>query len=204
MSELSTSTACDRTHRAVLWLQGITLVWMLAECGIALYAAINAHSVALLGFGTDSLVELLSATVVLGSVIPAFRLSRERAAGWAGVLLYGLAGVILCTAIGALVARLQSAVSPAGLGITAAALIAMPALAAAKRHFGNLTHNRALTADAAQSATCAYLAAITLVSLALNAVLHIRWIDPIGALAIVPALVIEGRKTRRGEGCGCR
>jgi divalent metal cation (Fe/Co/Zn/Cd) transporter len=65
------------------------------------------------------------------------------------------------------------------------------------------TGNRALAADAVQSATCAYLAAITLSGLAVNALFHIRWIDSVAAFAALLILVIEGRKATRGENCGC-
>ena len=85
--------------RAVLWLQGVTLVWMLLECGVALYAAQAAHSVVLLAFGSDSLVELLSAAVVLLAFSPRLRISPDRAGRWAGVLLFFLAGVIALTAL---------------------------------------------------------------------------------------------------------
>ena len=72
------------TPRAVLWLQGITLAWMLVECGISLYAAKAAHSVVLLAFGSDSLVELLSAGVVLLAFAPRLRIGAARASRWAG------------------------------------------------------------------------------------------------------------------------
>ena len=65
------------------------------------------------------------------------------------------------------------------------------------------TGNRALAADAVQSATCAYLAAITLAGLGVNAIFHIRWVDSVAALVAVPLLIIEGRKAMHGKNCGC-
>ena len=85
--------------------------------------------------------------------------------------------------------------------MTIAALVVMPLLSSEKRRAGKTAHNAALTADAVQSATCAYLAGITLGGLVLNAVLHIRWIDPIAALAAVPVICVEGKKASRGESC---
>jgi hypothetical protein len=83
------------TTRQVIWLQGITLVWMLVEFGVSIYGAVSAHSPALLAFGADSFVELLlSATVVLLAIIPSFPLTRDRAARVAGILLFVLAGVV--------------------------------------------------------------------------------------------------------------
>ena len=90
-----------------------------------------------------------------------------------------------------------------GLAITAAALVVMPALAILKRQLGRAGQNRALMADAMQSATCAYMAAATLLSLWINARWRLGWIDVAAAVVLVPALVVEGRNAARGQGCGC-
>jgi divalent metal cation (Fe/Co/Zn/Cd) transporter len=187
--------------RQVAWLQGITLAWMTAECGVSLAAAARAHSVALLAFGADSLVELLSATVVLLQFAPRFGLGKKQAERAAAVLLFALAAVVA----GLAVERSQMPVETSWLGmaITALALVAMPVLAALKRRQARALNNRALAADAAQSATCAYLAAVTLAGLAANAAWHVSWVDPAAALMAVPILLVEGRRTWRGEACGC-
>ena len=188
---------------AVLWLQGITLVWMLVETAVSLYSAQKARSVALLAFGSDSLVELLSASAVLLSFIPAVSFSKERAERWAGLLLFVLAGVVTLTAVVALLFRIQPEASCLGIGITAAALFVMPLLAWGKRKVAKAANSGALAADAVQSATCAYLAALTIAGLAVNALFHIHWVDSVAALAAVPILVVEGRRAMRGESCGC-
>ena len=188
---------------AVLWLQGITLVWMLVETAVSLYSAQQARSVALLAFGSDSVVELLSASVALLSFIPAVSLSKERAERWAGILLFALAGVVTLTAVASLFFRVPPEVSYLGIGIAVAALFVMPLLAWGKRKVAKATNSRVLAADAVQSATCAYLAALTIAGLAINALFHIHWIDSLAALAAVPILIIEGRRAMRGEGCGC-
>jgi divalent metal cation (Fe/Co/Zn/Cd) transporter len=159
--------------------------------------------VALLAFGADSFVELLFAGVALFSFIPSFPLTKDAAARMAGILLYVLAVVVACTAVISLTRGVQPEASCSGIAITIAALVVMPLLAWFKRKLGRSTGNRALGADAVQSATCAYLAAITLAGLALNAIFHIRWIDSVAALAVLPILVIEGRNAMRGEACGC-
>jgi divalent metal cation (Fe/Co/Zn/Cd) transporter len=186
--------------RAVAWLQGITIAWMILECAGALFAATRAHSVALLAFGADSLIELLSAMVVLLQFTP-FPLQKSQAARAAAVLLYLLAAAVVLIAV--LSYRSVVETSLLGIGITAGALIAMPVLAALKRRQARALDNRALAADATQSATCAYLAAVTLAGLAINALWHIRWVDTVAALAAVPILVVEGRLAWRGEACGC-
>jgi len=119
--------------RLVVLIQGSTLAWMLVECGVSLYSAATAHSPALLAFGADSLVELLSASVVLLAVLPSFPLSKGRASRLAGILLFALAGVVAAVAILALVFRATPATNCNGIAITVAALVIMPILARAKR-----------------------------------------------------------------------
>lgn len=187
--------------REVAWLQYVTIAWMLVECALSLAAAAQAHSVALLAFGSDSLIELLSATVVLLQFMPRFPLKKVHAERAAAVLLFLLAGVVLI--IAAVAYRTPMETSCLGIGVTAAALIAMPVLAWLKRKHALAANNRALAADAIQSATCAYLAAVTLAGLLIYAVWHVRWVDSVAACAAVPVLIIEGRRAWRGEGCGC-
>jgi hypothetical protein len=109
----------------ILRLQGITLAWMLVECGVSLYAAALAHSPAMLAFGSDSLIELFSATVVVLQYLPHFPLSQERASRTGGLLLFVLASVIAVIAIAALVLHAHPETSRSGIVITIAALIAM-------------------------------------------------------------------------------
>lgn len=187
--------------RQVAWLQGVTLAWMTVECAGALWAAGSAHSVALLAFGADSLIELLSAVVVLLQFLPRFPLRKAQAEKAAAVLLFLLAGCVVV--IAAMAYGTPKHTSWLGMAITAAALVAMPVLAALKRRQARRLDNRALAADAAQSATCAYLAAVTLAGLAAFAVWHVAWVDSAAALLAVPILVVEGRRAWRGEGCGC-
>jgi small-conductance mechanosensitive channel len=176
---------------------------MLAECGVALFAAASAHSPAMLAFGSDSLVELLSATVVLRQFLPHFSISEERASRAAGVLLFILAIVVTAIAILALALHVRPESSALGIGITVAALVAMPILAWLKRREARRSGNAALAADAVQSATCAYLAMITLVGLSVNATFHIAWFDSAAAIAAVPLLLREAQRAWRGDSCGC-
>jgi divalent metal cation (Fe/Co/Zn/Cd) transporter len=183
-------------------LQWITLAWMVLECGASLWAAFRAHSVALLAFGADSLIELLSAAVVLLQFLPRFPLKKKHAERSAAILLFLLAGAVVCIAL--LAYRTPMETSPLGIAITALALVAMPILAWLKRRQARILHNRALAADATQSATCAYLAAVTLAGLLAYALWRISWVDTAAALVAVPILLVEGRRAWRGEGCACR
>ena len=126
---------------------------MLVECGVSLYGAVTAHSLALLAFGTDSFVELLSAIVVLVAIAPSFPLTKDHAARLTGILLFVLAGVVALVTLFSLLYRVRPETSCSGIVITFAALIVMPILAWAKRRTAQRTNNRALAADAVQS-TC--------------------------------------------------
>jgi divalent metal cation (Fe/Co/Zn/Cd) transporter len=192
-----------RPSKTVLWLQVVTLAWMLVECGISIYAAKMAHSAALLAFGSDSFVELLSASVVLAQCIPGVAIAERRTRRLAGALLFLLAFIVAATAIVSLALRVKPETSRMGMAITVAALIAMPGLAWLKRREARRSGNVALAADAVQSATCAYLALVTLTGLAINAVFHIAWVDSLAALVAVPILIQEGRSAWRGQSCGC-
>lgn len=203
-SPVTTLPANSQPLRArLILLQSLTLAWMLIECGISLWAATRAHSPALLAFGFDSFVELLSASLVILALAPRFRIDHCRINAASGVLLFVLAATVALTSILALAGQVQPDPSPLGIAITVAALIVMPLLAWQKRNLACRTTNNALAADAVQSATCAYLAAIALAGLALNAAFHIAWADSVAALAAVPILILEGHRAMRGQSCGC-
>jgi divalent metal cation (Fe/Co/Zn/Cd) transporter len=187
----------------ILSVQTITLVWMVLECSVALFAAWKARSVSLLAFGSDSFVELLSATVVLMQFSPRLHISQSRAARLCGSLLYGLAAIVAVIAVMGFLRYAQADSSVLGMAITAGALLVMPLLAQKKRNTAAQTGNKALRADAVQSATCAYLAGLTLVGLLLRHIFGLQWIDPLVALLAVPILIVEGRRARKGQTCAC-
>ncbi len=187
----------------LILLQSLTLAWMLIECAVSLISAARAHSPALLAFGFDSFVELLSASLVVLALAPRFRSNHFRINTASGALLFILATVVGLTSVLALAGKIQPEASPYGIAITLAALLVMPLLAWQKRKLARRTGNIALAADAVQSATCAYLALIALAGLALNAAFHIAWADSLAAFAAIPILIVEGRRAMHGQSCGC-
>jgi divalent metal cation (Fe/Co/Zn/Cd) transporter len=191
------------SRSTTIWLQVTTLVWMLIECGVALYSARAAHSPAMFAFGSDSLIELASASVVLLQFVPAIRISERKAGRAAAILLFLLAAAVVGIAVASLVRGSRPETSVSGIAITLAALIAMPILATLKRREARRSGNAALAADAVQSATCAYLALTALAGVSINALWHISWIDPAAGLVAVPFLIQEGRSAWRGHACGC-
>lgn len=192
-----------KSSQRIVRLQVVTLAWMLVECCVALFSAWEARSPALLAFGSDSFVEVLSAIVVLLQFVPKFALAPKPAARISGVLLLVLAGIVAFSAAVAIITGIRPDGSWSGIAVTVAALAIMPVLARAKRAAARQAGNRALAADAVQSATCAYLAVITLGGLLINAAFHVQWIDPVAGLVAVPIICIEGMRALRGDACGC-
>ena len=203
MNNTQNGADSSATPKTVIWLQGVTIAWMLIETAVSLYSAQQARSTALLAFGSDSLVELLSAIIVLISFRSISLVSKEHVERWAGILLLVLAAIVAIASITSWVHHVQPQTSILGIGITIGALIVMPLLAWKKREIAQSADNRVLAADAVQSATCAYLALLTLMGLAINAIFHVHWIDAVAGLAALPFLWVEGRRAMRGESCGC-
>jgi divalent metal cation (Fe/Co/Zn/Cd) transporter len=199
--QIASPSAIRRIQR----VQTVTIAWMSVEAAVSLFAAWQAHSPALLAFGGDSAVELLSAVVVLwrfrGSVDGEH--AERRAARVAGILLFALAALVAASSVTSLLGYSEPKPTFLGIAILVAAAVVMPWLAKEKRRLSATTGSAALRADAAQSALCAYLSLIALAGLAINAIWHVKWADPMAALAILPLIVWEGREAVRGKACGC-
>jgi divalent metal cation (Fe/Co/Zn/Cd) transporter len=178
---------------------------MSIEAALSLFAAWRARSPALLAFGGDSAIELLSAIVVLWrfrAKITAEH-AESRAARIAGVLLFALAACVVATSVMALLGYREARPTLLGIGILIAAAAFMPLLAREKRRLSALTVSAALRADAAESALCGYLSLIALLGLLTNAIWHVRWADPAAAQLIVPLVIREGWEALRGRPCAC-
>ena len=150
----------SETARRIIRIQILTLVWMTIEAAVSLRAAWMARSPALLGFGGDSAVELLSAAVVLRRFyLPSDeRHAEERAARIAGGLLFALAAFVAFTSILALLGRVEAQPSPIGIILLILAAAFMPWLVKQKCQCSGATGSAALRADATESAVCGYLA----------------------------------------------
>jgi divalent metal cation (Fe/Co/Zn/Cd) transporter len=193
------------TIRRIRRIQAITIVWMSVEAAVSLSAAWIARSPALLAFGGDSTVELLSAGVVLWR----FRAhavqehAERRAAKIAGALLLVLSIYVIAASVSTLLGHSKPKPTYLGIAILTAAAAVMPWLAKEKRRLSSASGSAALRADSAQSALCAYLSLIALVGLGVNAIWHVAWADPVAALVVTPLIVWEGREAIRGKSSGC-
>jgi divalent metal cation (Fe/Co/Zn/Cd) transporter len=192
----------SRDQKQIVSLLVITILWMCTEAFVAIFAAIRAQSVALLGFGADSAIELVSALVVLLRFKKIARVNEKIAARITGLLLFGLAAFISGSSILAFTRpSLRPEPSYVGIALLIAAGIAMPWLAVRKRALAAKTNSASLNADAVQSSMCAYLAWIALAGLILNALFRISWADPAAALLLLPIILREGWEAIEAKTC---
>jgi divalent metal cation (Fe/Co/Zn/Cd) transporter len=191
--------------RRVRQIQSITIAWMSIEAVASLLAAWMARSPALLAFGGDSAIELVSAVVVYWRFQS--KGSDERtekfAARITGSLLFALAAYVMLVAATALLGHRDVRPSYLGIAVLIVAAIAMPVLARQKRRLSALTASAALRADAAESALCGYLSIIALAGLIANALWGVTWADPVAALCLIPLVVREGWQVLKGRACDC-
>ena len=202
MNVLPNTIAPEAVHR-VIRIQAFTLIWMSAEAVVSLGAAWAARSPALLSFGGDSAVELVSAAIVFRRF---YRHSHEahaekRAARSAGALLFILAAVVAVSSALTLAGFVEPRPSLVGIALLILAAVVMPWLAGQKRKLSAATGSAALRADAAESAVCGYLALIALAGLTANAAWGVKWADPVAALALIPFILHEGWEAMKGEPC---
>lgn len=186
-------------------LQRLTIGYNSLEGVIAIAAGVGAGSVALTGFGVDSVIEVSSALLVLwrlhaelGSPLVGEPAERRASRG-AGALLLGLAAYILIEAGHDLVSSVRPDVSIVGIALTTVSLIFMPLLARAKLRTAAALDSRALRADAHETLVCAWLSLTTLAGLGLNAAFEWWWADPAAALLMLPLIVREGLEAWQGE-----
>ncbi len=187
-------------------LEYLTLGWNLLECLVAVFAGVRAGSISLVGFGADSAIESISGSVLL------WRLYAERKGAPAesverialrlvGISFLLLAAYISYDSVLSLVRRKEADTSIIGIVLAILSLIAMPLLAWAKRRTAARLNSGALHADSRQTSLCAYLSAILLAGLTLNAILGWWWADPVAGLLMVPIIVNEGWEALQGRAC---
>jgi divalent metal cation (Fe/Co/Zn/Cd) transporter len=181
-----------RLRRRGFWLEYASMAWMVAEAGVAITAGVIASSIALTGFGLDSVIELFSAGIVVWQLRGDAEERETSAVRLVGVTFFALAAYLVAESIHDLVSLARPEQSVAGLAVTAAALLIMPGLAIAKRRTGQALGNRTLIADSAETAFCAFTSAAALIGLGLNAWPGWWWADPAAALVIAVLAVREG------------
>jgi len=187
-------------------LEYLTIAWNSFEAAVALFSGFFAGSVALVGFGLDSLIEIASALVLLWRLnidhaVERRKDAERRAYRIVGVCFLLLAAYVAFESADALWTRQHAERSFPGILIAVAAVIVMPVLGHAKRQVARGLASRALRSDSRQADFCAYLSLILLAGLLLNALLGWWWADPAAALVMVPIIAREGRQGLRGVPC---
>lgn len=188
--------------RSGIGIEWASMSWMVVEAAAALLAGAMAHSVALIAYGADSIIELVAGAALLrrlyveasGAGIERVERAEKRASWIVGIGLLLLALYIVVSSIRSLVAREGPEAAPLGIGITAASSILMPFLAAGKKRIGRRIGSRALESDGSCSMVCAYMSWIVLGGVAFTALLGWWWIDAVAALGLVYFVVHESRE----------
>ena len=204
----SAPVALDRTALIARGrrLEYFTIAWNGFEAAVALISGLLAGSIALVGFGLDSVIETISAVILLWRLRaeddPLRRERTERTAHrLVGICFLGLAVYVAVESLRALWIKAQPESSIPGILIALAAVVVMPLVGRAKRRVAAQMGSRALHADSRQADFCAYLSAILLAGLLLHMVLGWWWADPVAALVMTPIIAREGVQGLRGEGC---
>ena len=205
--EIPTAPAISADERVKLGrrarlLAASSVTYNVAEAVIAIAAGIAAGSVALIGFGLDSTVEVSSGLIILWQFAHRMPETRERQAlRLMAFSFFALAGYVAFESTRALVSGTDPDPSPVGIGLAGASLAVMPFLSWAQRRTGRALGSNAVVADSTQTLLCTYLSAVLLVGLILNATLGWGWADPVAGLVIAAIAAKEGREAWRGEGC---
>lgn len=194
--------------RRGLRLEYLTLFWNSLEALIAIGAGLVAGSIALVGFGFDSVIECLSGGVLVWRLRSDAEVHRRERIEQIALRLVGISFLLLAAYVGwdaiqSLLQREAPQHSVPGILLALASLLVMPLLARAKRRVAQGLNSGAMRADSRQTDICAYLSAILLGGLVLNAMAGWWWADPAAALIMVPIIAKEGFDGVRGKSCGC-
>ena len=189
-------------QRRIRRLVAATISYNVVEGVIAIGAGIGASSAALIGFGLDSSIEVVSALAVAWQFAGRDPEAREHVAlRIIALSFFALAAYVSFEAVRSLAGAGQADHSPVGLALAAVSLVVMPVLSYAQRHAGQRLGSSTAVADSKQTLLCTYLSAVLLVGLGLNSLLGWSWADPIAALVIAAVAVREGREAWRGDTC---
>lgn len=191
-----------RLGRRAQLLAGASVTYNVVEAVVAVSAGVVAGSVALVGFGLDSVVEVSSGLIILWQFRHGMPQSRERRAlRLIALSFFALAAYVSVESVRALLGGAEPDASTVGIGLALASLAVMPVLSWAQRRTGRQLGSNAVVADGTQTLLCTYLSAVLLLGLVLNATLGWSWADPIAGLVIAAVASREGIQAWRGEGC---
>ena len=190
----------ERLHRRVRFIVAFTITYNVIEAIVATTAGVMASSAALIGFGLDSVVEVLSAVAI------AWQFTRKDPERWEkvtvraiGLAFFALAAYVTIDAILSLVSQEGPEHSPLGIGITALSLLVMPLLAWFEIRTGRELGSKSVLADARQLLLCVYLSGAVFIGLILNSLFGWWWADSVAALVVAALAVREGIEAWTGD-----
>ncbi|GLW35993.1 hypothetical protein Areg01_89280 [Actinoplanes regularis] len=188
--------------RRIRLLVAATITYNVIEAVIAISAGTAAGSIALIGFGLDSVIEVSSAAAVAWQFTGRDPERRERTAlRIIAISFFALAAYVTAESVRALLGGAEAAHSTVGIVLAAVSLAIMPGLSYAQRRAGRELGSRTAVADSKQTLLCTYLSAVLLVGLVVNSLFGWSWADPIVALVIAAVAIKEGREAWRGDTC---
>ena len=191
-----------RLGRRAQLLAATSVAYNAVEAVIAVAAGLVAGSIALVGFGLDSVLEVSSGLIILWQFRHRMPESREaRALRLIALSFFAIAGYVAFESGRALLSGTEPDASRVGIALAATSLTIMPFLSWAQRRTGRALHSTSVVADSTQTLLCTYMSAVLLLGLLLNAVLGWWWADPLAGLAIAAIAAKEGRQAWRGENC---
>ncbi|QDB80565.1 hypothetical protein FE251_15205 [Georgenia wutianyii] len=187
-------------HRRVRIIVGVTITYNVLEAVVAIWAGALASSTALIGFGLDSVIEVLSALAI------AWQFTRKDPERWetgtvraVGIAFFALAAYVIVDSVLSLTGAREVDSSPLGIGIATLSLIVMPALAWIEHRTGRELRSKSVMADARQLVLCVYLSGTVLIGLLLNTLVGWDWADSVAALVVAYLAIREGLEAWRGE-----
>ncbi|EYR64571.1 cobalt transporter [Actinotalea ferrariae CF5-4] len=189
-------------ERRIRWVVSATIAYNVVEAVVAITAGRMASSAALIGFGLDSVVEVLSAAAVAWQFAAPDPERRERRAmRFIAVSFFGLAAIVTVEAVRTLLGASEPEHSTVGIVLASVSLVVMPVLSWFERRTGRELGSAPAVADSKQTLLCTYLSAVLLAGLVLNSTLGWTWADPLAALVIAAVAVREGLEAWRGDSC---
>lgn len=201
---LLTSDDRKKLGRRAQMLAGASVTYNALEAVFAIGAGVAASSIALIGFGLDSIVELSSGLIIVWQFRHKVPEQRERQAlRMLAVSFFALAAYVSVEAVRTLLLREFAETSKVGIAVAILSLVIMPFLSVAQRRTGKRLGSKTVVADSKQTLLCTYLSAVLLLGLVLNATLGWWWADPLVGLVVAGLAIYEGREAWTGKVCNC-
>ena len=189
-------------QRRARLLAGIAVAYNIVEAIVSILSGVRASSIALIGFGIDSVIEMSSGIIILWQFRHPIPASREkRALRLIALCFFALAGYVTLESVESLLSQSEARESAVGILIATTSLLVMPILSTLQRRTGRRLGSASVVADSKQTLLCTYLSGVLLIGLLLNMFTNLWWADPVAALVVAGLAAREGGGAWRGDSC---